>query len=1499
MGVRRATTRALAGFGYLLLGLLAAAGVVLSCAFLLISTDLGRGLIVPRALRAVDDALAGSIQLERFHLLGEGGLELVGAKVLDPDGDVVLTVRRARVYPDLGRLRSKVIGFRVELDEPAVVLKREEDGGLSLARAFAPTHPSPKSSSTPFTWTLRLTRLTLRGGSVRYDPGDGGTGFAAGGIDTDARAIYGPGRAGAELSLRGEMTEPERAPIALQVAAGLRGDLLRVRELRVAAGDTALEVVGELDQATWRGRAAVLALAVDAGEVRRIAPRAPLAGDLTGTIYAESDGREATAALDLRPRSGGAARAAAALHLPPAELAAGAEVILEDLDLSRVLRGAPATSLRVDARARARGRDLSSLQGALALSVAPSRVRTGRLGPVELRASAAGGAYELTRLEATLPGAAISGAGRWRPQGALGGHLALDARDLAVLRKNLQELLGRPLPPLSGALAVDAELTGTESAPTLQLHAHAPSLTAGGASAGGVALTASAAGTLSAPRIQLDGRADRLVAGGLDARALTLRGQTDGRTGDVALTASVPELGKDPLALRAAGALAPDRAVMTLSALSIAWPGDRFELTQPAHVTLAGPSVDRLVLAAGAQRIEVEGGLSGPATRRSVDVRLRLVAVDLALLPRALLPPRLGLSGQVEADVSAKGVTAAPAVTARMALARGAVLGMEGLTARADLAYDGARRRARLDLGARRAAGGELVVNGELPVVLARAGPREALALHVVVRDFPVTEALRLAQVEPPAPMAGTLGLEARLEGTASAPVVDATAALERASYGPIDGVAVRLALRGSGREARLTGTADARAARALEAEAALPLDWARLLRAPAEVGRGLAIAPVTVKAAVPGYDLALVAGRLGMPSDLRGRFAARATVTGTARAPRGDVAVDWTGGTVAGYQDLEVHLAAAAAGSTRLEGRAALQGEEVLRLAVSVALPVERLGDSAAREAAALTARLDVPRADLRRAGAPVPLAGHVEGWIELGGSLASPRLAADVKGRQVEIGGRPLGDLALTARGGGGALHAGLELTVASGGTLTGALDSQADLGLPALRRGDLARAPSRASLRAHALDLGFLPAVAPGLLRSASGKLEADLTAAGPLARMVPRGTATLEDGSAAVAEFGEWTAIELDASLSADVFRLDRLTARHGHGRAEIKAQAIGLARKGAPADLTATLEASDLTVARAGQDFATVTASASLSGKLSADGVDAELDIPRALVKLPAKLPTRKVQPLDQRPDIVVAPFHRKEPPKLAAPGTPFLAKVHLLVPNRFQIKGENPTVDVELKADVVAEQEGEDLLLSGTVETLRGRVESIGGHTFDLKRGRIQFTGDELKAGLLDVQAVAVYSNPSATVTVAITGSVEKPELKLTSEPAMDEGQIALLVATGRADFKAGAGGVSVEQVSSAAFGALTQQAFKDLIADKLPLDSVTLDSSQLRAGKYLTDKIYVGYTRRGLFGSTVDEGQNTNEVRVEYQISRRWTFETSYGDAQSGGASLIWSKDY
>src|SRR2546421_482123 len=108
----RAAKRALGALGALLMGLLAVAGLALSAAFVAVSTDAGRGLLIPRLVRAADDALAGRIELGAFRLRTQGGVELDGIRVLDPDGDTVLTVERALVDVDLSRLRLRTIGLR-------------------------------------------------------------------------------------------------------------------------------------------------------------------------------------------------------------------------------------------------------------------------------------------------------------------------------------------------------------------------------------------------------------------------------------------------------------------------------------------------------------------------------------------------------------------------------------------------------------------------------------------------------------------------------------------------------------------------------------------------------------------------------------------------------------------------------------------------------------------------------------------------------------------------------------------------------------------------------------------------------------------------------------------------------------------------------------------------------------------------------------------------------------------------------------------------------------------------------------------------------------------------------------------------------------------------------------------------------------------------------------------------------------------------------------------
>ena len=100
---------------------------------------------------------------------------------------------------------------------------------------------------------------------------------------------------------------------------------------------------------------------------------------------------------------------------------------------------------------------------------------------------------------------------------------------------------------------------------------------------------------------------------------------------------------------------------------------------------------------------------------------------------------------------------------------------------------------------------------------------------------------------------------------------------------------------------------------------------------------------------------------------------------------------------------------------------------------------------------------------------------------------------------------------------------------------------------------------------------------------------------------------------------------------------------------------------------------------------------------------------------------------------------------------------------------------------------------------------------------------------------------------------------------------------------------------------------ALASQARKARAA-KLPLDVFTIEAGEEgRAGArlevvtYLTDDLYLGYT--GRLGAAQNQSstrrENNNAVRLEYQFSPQWSVEGEYGDAQQGGADVIWSKDY
>ncbi len=1155
------------------------------------------------------------------------------------------------------------------------------------------------------------------------------------------------------------------------------------------------------------------------------------------------------------------------------------------------------------ARGGLAGKGFTEARGSLVLDLARSRLRGAELGPAAATVRVDRGSYQVPHLTIAAPGVRLEGSGSWQRSGVATAQLAGEVDDLARALDNAGKLLGRQLPRVSGRATVEASLSGTAAAPVVAARVAAPTLAFGRTSVAGLQARLGASGPFNPGRLELEAKADRLEAGGnLVARELTLTGglgPAQGEPGAAACQLSaaglVPSIGTDPVTVEAAGTLTAARDALRLSTLALGYPGTRYELTGPALLAFAGPRVDRLELAAGPRRLALTGGL-GP--RQALDARLEVERLDLTRLPAGLLPDGQGISGELTAEARASGTVARPEVEVSLQLT-----GAGYRTERDDLLqgtvrWDGGARRAAAQLTLTRGQGGTVELSGELPLPL-RGRPSEPLAATVKAADLPLEALLDLAEQE--LPLDGKVGGTVRVTGTVGSPALHAQLSVAGGRYRDLSPVGVEAT-------AEVTGVAEATAEVALSGRAAArltvraPLTAVALLDDPAGALRRLRDARLSVDAALPGLELADLSGRLGVPEGLRGRVTGEAHLAGRAAAPRGTVELALAGGAYGDYSGIS-GTASAVARDDRVElgAEVKLGDQGPARLTAALAAPVERLASREGLRAAGLTAELQVPPLDLARVAPPgvVALGGKIEARLRAGGTVARPELQLQAVGKAVSLRSRLLGELRLSARSTGERTTAELTLEPPTGGTLTASAAVEVAV-TPWLGAAELRRASAEVTARATGLDLAFLAAAVPSFIRSASGKLEAEVSAGGPLARLTPRGWARLADGRISTIEYGEWKEIALDGAMTEDAIELRRLEAHRGPGRVVARGSLRGLS--GAEAQLEGKVEARSVSISRAGMELATATFDLDARGSYRDRHLDARLDLPSGLLVLPDKLP-RTLQSLDARKDIIVG----KRPPKKAAQAAPadelkpIRYTLRLVSPGGFQVRRESPRVRLELKADATYELQGAADYVTGSAETVRGTVEPLSDRRFEVKRGRVVFTGGPPMAAMLDVEAF--WENTTADVTVTVTGTLTKPVIALRSNPALDEGQIAMLIATGQTDLRAGRGattGTERTDPSRAAAQKLGFAVFNTFIRDQLPFAAgdVSVDASAARVSGYVPGtKIYVGYTRR--FDAIREQGENEDEVKLEYAITPHWTLEGRWGSANTGGASLIWSKDY
>ena len=248
----------------------------------------------------------------------------------------------------------------------------------------------------------------------------------------------------------------------------------------------------------------------------------------------------------------------------------------------------------------------------------------------------------------------------------------------------------------------------------------------------------------------------------------------------------------------------------------------------------------------------------------------------------------------------------------------------------------------------------------------------------------------------------------------------------------------------------------------------------------------------------------------------------------------------------------------------------------------------------------------------------------------------------------------------------------------------------------------------------------------------------------------------------------------------------------------------------------------------------------------------------------------------------------------------AAAAPPFELTVTASAPGNLWVQSSDAKIEAAAHLRVVVGRGPP--LLSGNVRTLLGRADVLG-RRFDLSAGRLTWLNEPADNPRLDLQAVHVNLREQVKVLVHVTGTARAPRLELSSEPSLDEQQIATLLATGRRELRPGSAGVSSGGAASVLTG-LAADRLRRALATRLPLDVLQvevgdrgLSATELEAGSYLTDRIYVGYRRN--FGADAQRGENSNEVRVEYQVSPHFSLESQYGDAGRGGANVVYSRDY
>lgn len=1507
----------------------------------------GEAFVREKIERAVNDEFAGRIEIGRLELSGFLTLVASDVKLYAPDESLpVLAFDRLAVDADVGALLSRHISLgRVALDGPVVRLVQSEHG-LNLSRALSSKSPKPPSgpSSSSGNWVLRAPDVRVRSGTASME----GAGVA---VRTTALSLRGEAEGSlsalvVDATLGASLEEPLAAQVAVRTSLVVRDDALDVRDLDLTAGDSALQAKGRLRYDLSSLQLALEHLSVSPAELNPFLPEPRLEGAIAAKGMAVLDEGAARAAFEFDlPKGRATIDATAHIDWAATPVLGRWDAVLEldDIQPNALWNGLP--ELNVGGSVRLSEGEGIPGEGKVKVAVTGRRLRYESL-PIQLfsfRGALDGQRVQAETLTVQAAGVELVVSGVASMTDArLVGHI--DAPSFAHTRRTLATGLGLSLPEMQGRARVDARVDGPWSAPLVRVTGEVPAYTSEAFALTKATIDVDVERWTPELRLKADVKTATLRFGEVEGSGLSLAGRMDGARvqgtidGELADTRVVARIDA-----RRLDRAPHDGERWRLDELRASALGVEMSAEKRTFVDLekGRTAIAPVTLSGDLGRFTFEGHRRASG---ALAATLDIDALHLARVPALLLPDGLVVEGELRGRASFAGTLETPKADALLTLSNARVDDLRGIGLRLDGKLDAGRVVMTLDAD----------VGEDAHASFAADLPVESPA-RVVKKPAPVTASLTLDHLSPRLIRAFSKDFpleEGRIEGAvtltglANDPTFNARLSIVQARGLGVDAVDASVEARWAKGEATLEGLAMRGQSLDVSVVANAPLPLEPLVNGTLPDWRRLA-----VKGEVRLTHLALGwLERLGyVPVGTRGTAAGRVRVSGTAHSPELASTIAVRGLWMEGLRDVDLTL------DTRLNENldatlSAQLGSEPL-LEVSAQAQVGGAGLVALRPGEqwkvplAVTAKVLPTELSRFLGNDQGSVNGRASLTMTLTGTGEAPRLSLKGLVDEVRMGeeGQALGQLVLDGGYDGRQTRLSARFDSEKAGTLValatlpGALSVESFETPEALdavlaRRADV-------SLTTSDFDLALLNGLTPDV-RDIGGRVTLRVKKVGPLLEPGGEGTLLVKQARAALLDYGEINDTGLDLAFAWPAFELRRLSGKSGTGVFDIRGQ-VGSTDGGRSfnGSLKAELDKVPLV-----QHFET-------KGWLSLL-VDAKLEfrdrllminpllLSKGLLKIADSSLTRQltgqgkdVQSLERNPDIVYSTELRakrkreERAARRAAEGKhedPLRTEVRLSIPNDFVIDapmGNRLTLGAALKITHDPSRQARDLDpldVEGRVNVIKGTINVL--RRFDVTKGQLTFKQGQWKEPELDIEAKH-EGNDGTVVTVALGGTTTHmtKRFQLTppggESPTNDEAEVLFYLTTGRRQAQANTVSPDLNEALATAgmnaIGALGVSGVKWIAQHVLPLpdsimpDVLSVDTDlrngiagsigRVRAGKYISDRIYIGaqYNRE----ANVEQGESLFEVEGSYRLSEHSSLKLHGAEGRFGG-EITYQKD-